>query len=61
METPEQVVGYEKYDLAAVNDMMERDRYMTAEEAKDNGIVDEILHKREKEDGKPGDAAAKAP
>jgi len=38
--------GYEKYDLRAVNDMMERDRYLTANDAKEAGIVDEILHKR---------------
>ncbi|KAK3297202.1 Clp protease-domain-containing protein [Chaetomium fimeti] len=47
-------LGYEKYDVQAVNDMMERDKYLTAEEAKEMGIVDEILHKREKGDDKPG-------
>ncbi|KAH6841041.1 Clp protease-domain-containing protein [Chaetomium sp. MPI-CAGE-AT-0009] len=47
-------IGYEKYDMQAVNDMMERDKYLTAEEAKEIGIVDEILHKREKGDDKPG-------
>ncbi|KAB5550917.1 Clp protease-domain-containing protein [Coniochaeta sp. 2T2.1] len=47
--------GREKWDLAAVNDMMERDKYMTAEEARETGIVDEILYRRdpegEKKDG----------
>lgn len=38
--------GEEKWDLKAVNDMMERDKYMTAEEAKEIGIVDEILRRR---------------
>ncbi|KXX81491.1 ATP-dependent Clp protease proteolytic subunit [Madurella mycetomatis] len=46
--------GYDKYDMQAINDMMERDKYLTAEEAKEHGIVDEILHQRVKEDGKPG-------
>ena len=36
----------EKYDLKAIEDLMERDRYLTAEEARDMGIVDEILTTR---------------
>ncbi|KAK0652927.1 ATP-dependent clp protease proteolytic subunit-like protein [Cercophora newfieldiana] len=44
--------GYEKYDIAAINDMMERDKYLTAEEAKEYGIVDEILSRRAKGDDK---------
>jgi ATP-dependent Clp protease, protease subunit len=43
--------GHEKYDIGAVNDMMERDKYLTADEAKAYGIVDEILHKRAPEGG----------
>jgi ATP-dependent Clp protease protease subunit len=46
--------GTEKYDIQAINDMMERDKYLTAEEAKDLGIVDEILHRRTKDEDKPG-------
>ncbi|KAL2263289.1 hypothetical protein VTK26DRAFT_7479 [Humicola hyalothermophila] len=42
--------GYEKFDMQAVNDMMERDKYLSAEEAKENGIIDEILYRREKGD-----------
>ncbi|EFX00264.1 ATP-dependent clp protease proteolytic subunit [Grosmannia clavigera kw1407] len=38
--------GHEKYDLQSINDMMERDNYLTAEESKEHGIVDEILVKR---------------
>jgi ATP-dependent Clp protease, protease subunit len=53
--------GYEKYDLQAINDMMERDNYLTAEQAREMGIVDEILHRRVKEDGKPAAAEADAP
>lgn len=50
-------LGSEKYDSQAVNDMMERDKYLMADEAKEAGIIDEILHKRpasaeKKEDGK---------
>ncbi len=45
--------GHEKFDMAAVNDMMERDKYLTAEEAMEHGIIDEILHRREKGDDKP--------
>lgn len=49
--------GYEKLDLQAVNDLMERDKYLTAEEAVELGIVDQILHRREKkkdDDGQRG-------
>jgi len=52
--------GYEKYDLAAINDMMERDKYLTAEEAKEYGIVDEILYRRSKDDEKPVTDESKA-
>ena len=38
--------GHDKYSLQDINDMMERDRYLTAEESKEHGIIDEILHKR---------------
>jgi len=44
--------GYEKYDISAINDMMERDKYLTADEAKEIGIVDEILSRRTKGDNK---------
>ncbi len=49
--------GYSKLDLQAVSDMMERDRYMTAEEAKDHGLVDGILYKREDGPDHGGQAA----
>jgi rRNA processing protein Gar1 len=39
-------VGYDKYDLDAINIVMERDKYMTADEAKEYGIIDEILGNR---------------
>ena len=44
-----QAAGHDKYDLQSINDMMERDRHLTADEAKDHGIVDEILHRRDKD------------
>lgn len=51
-------LGFEKYDIQAVNDMMERDRYLMADEAKEAGIIDKILLKRppstEKKDGDEG-------
>lgn len=53
--------GYEKYDLAAINDMMERDKYLTAEEARDHGIVDEILYQRAKGEKKASTEDAKGP
>ncbi len=58
-----QSFGHEKYDLQAVNDMMERDKHMTADEARDHGIVDEIMCRRDEEDGKKGkgDAIAAKP
>jgi ATP-dependent Clp protease protease subunit len=43
--------GYDRYSLEEVNDMMERDKHLTAEEAKELGVIDEILTRRsEKED-----------
>lgn len=45
--------GHDKYTLEEVNDMMERDKYLSVEEAHELGVIDEILTKRpdnEKED-----------
>lgn len=53
--------GYEKFDLQAINDLMERDKYLTAEEAVELGIVDQILHRREKGEAKPESTGAEAP
>ncbi|KAH7362722.1 ATP-dependent Clp protease proteolytic subunit [Plectosphaerella cucumerina] len=38
--------GRERFTLEEVNDMMERDNYLSAEEAKEIGAVDEILTRR---------------
>jgi ATP-dependent Clp protease, protease subunit len=60
-----EAAGTERYGLQDVNDMMERDKYMSADEAKDAGIVDEILLHRakpgEKEKGKQEDAKTPSP
>lgn len=42
-----------KYDIKDVEDMMERDKYLSAEEAKDLGIVDEIMIRRDPKAGEP--------
>ncbi|PFH61729.1 hypothetical protein XA68_16450 [Ophiocordyceps unilateralis] len=38
--------GYDKYSIEDINDMMERDRYMNADEAVEAGIIDEVLTRR---------------
>ncbi|CCC10170.1 putative ATP-dependent Clp protease, proteolytic subunit [Sordaria macrospora k-hell] len=57
--------GYEKYDLAAISDMMERDKYLTAEEAVELGVVDQILDRRVKDEAekkaKDGETPAPQP
>lgn len=40
--------GRDTYDMASISEMMERDKYMTADEAKEAGVIDDILHRREK-------------
>ncbi|KAI0470982.1 Clp protease-domain-containing protein [Xylariaceae sp. FL0804] len=47
--------GKEKYDMKAVEDMMDRDKYFTAQEAVDMGIVDEILTRRDDKKDKDKD------
>ncbi|KAI1814917.1 Clp protease-domain-containing protein [Poronia punctata] len=48
--------GHERYKLKDIEDMMERDKYLTAEEAKEIGIVDEILTRRDDKKAKKDDA-----
>ncbi|OAQ98433.1 hypothetical protein LLEC1_02579 [Akanthomyces lecanii] len=38
--------GHDRYTLEEVNEMMERDKYLSAEEALELGVIDEILNKR---------------
>ncbi|RDA88536.1 hypothetical protein CP532_6601 [Ophiocordyceps camponoti-leonardi (nom. inval.)] len=38
--------GHEKYTVEEVNDMMERDRYMSVDEALEIGVIDEVLTSR---------------
>ncbi|KAI1308810.1 Clp protease-domain-containing protein [Xylaria venustula] len=40
-------IGHEKYTLKEIEDMMERDKYLTAQEAKEIGIIDDILTRRD--------------
>ncbi|RNJ56706.1 hypothetical protein D7B24_006952 [Verticillium nonalfalfae] len=54
--------GRDRYSLAEVNDMMERDKYLTPEEAKEMGVIDEILTRRtEKDEKEKGDAQKTKP
>lgn len=48
--------GAERYSMQEINDMMERDKYLSAEEALELGVVDEILTKRPGDEGKGGEA-----
>lgn len=47
--------GFERYSMEEVNDMMERDKYLSAEEAMELGVIDEILTKRPDKEAKEGD------
>jgi ATP-dependent Clp protease, protease subunit len=52
--------GFERYSIEEINDMMERDKYLSAEEALELGVIDEILTKRTdkevKEDSKDNES-----
>ncbi|UNI17895.1 Endopeptidase Clp [Purpureocillium takamizusanense] len=50
--------GYDKYSIEEVNDMMERDKYLSVEEALDLGVIDEILTKRTDKEPKKEHSAA---
>ncbi|KAK8003382.1 hypothetical protein PG989_003101 [Apiospora arundinis] len=54
-----QAHGHEKYGLKDVEDMMDRDKYLSAQEAKDIGIIDEILTRREEKAKREEDAGEK--
>lgn len=50
--------GHDKYTIEEINDLMERDKYLSPDEALELGVIDEILTKRpdseqEKKDGQP--------
>ncbi|KAF6804609.1 ATP-dependent clp protease proteolytic subunit [Colletotrichum sojae] len=49
--------GRDRFSLEEVHDMMERDKYLSAEEAKEIGVIDEILTRREDKDEKEKGAA----
>ncbi|KXH31513.1 ATP-dependent Clp protease proteolytic subunit [Colletotrichum nymphaeae SA-01] len=48
--------GHDKYSLEEIHDLMERDNYLSAEEAKSMGVIDEILTRREEKDLKEKDS-----
>ncbi|KAL2105475.1 hypothetical protein VUR80DRAFT_8308 [Thermomyces stellatus] len=50
-------LGEERFDQKAVAELMERDKYLSAEEAKEMGIVDEILVRREDKKDANGEQA----
>ncbi|KAK7426463.1 hypothetical protein QQZ08_007058 [Neonectria magnoliae] len=53
--------GHDKYTLEEINDLMERDKYLTPEEALELGVIDEVLTKRpdaESQQKKDGEAEA---
>lgn len=52
--------GYDKYNLEEINDLMERDKYLSPEEALDLGVIDEILTKRSDADQKKDGASGQA-
>ncbi|RYP51112.1 hypothetical protein DL768_003459 [Monosporascus sp. mg162] len=43
-------LGEERYSLRDIEELMERDKYLTAQEAREMGIVDEILTRRVKKE-----------
>ncbi|RYO80401.1 hypothetical protein DL766_007163 [Monosporascus sp. MC13-8B] len=43
-------LGEERYSLRDIEELMERDKYLTAQEAREMGIVDEILTRRAKKE-----------
>ncbi|POR32024.1 ATP-dependent Clp protease proteolytic subunit [Tolypocladium paradoxum] len=44
--------GHGKYSIEEINDMMERDKYLSVTEALELGVIDEILTKRTEKEGK---------
>lgn len=44
--------GHDRYSMEEVNDMMERDKYLSVEEALELGVIDEIFTKRSDKEAK---------
>ncbi|CEI65927.1 unnamed protein product [Fusarium venenatum] len=53
--------GHEKYSLEEINDLMERDKYLSPEEALDLGVIDEILTKRPETESEKKEGQSDAP
>ncbi|RFU81821.1 atp-dependent clp protease proteolytic subunit [Trichoderma arundinaceum] len=45
--------GFDKYSLEEINDLMERDKYLSVTEALELGVIDEIFSSRKDKDNKP--------
>lgn len=52
--------GHDKYNLEEINDLMERDKYLSAEEALDLGVIDEVLTKRSDKDAQQKEGEEKS-
>jgi ATP-dependent Clp protease protease subunit len=53
--------GPDKYSLEEINDLMERDKYLTPEEALELGVIDEILTKRTEPESEKKEGQSDAP
>lgn len=53
--------GEDAYTIEQINDMMERDKHLTAEEARELGVIDEILTQRHDSEAKEKKPEGEAP
>ncbi|KEY64870.1 hypothetical protein S7711_03863 [Stachybotrys chartarum IBT 7711] len=53
--------GEDTYTIEQINDMMERDKHLTAEEARELGVIDEILTQRNDSEAKEKKTEGEAP
>lgn len=45
--------GFDKYSLDEINDLMERDKYLSVNEALELGVIDEVFTTRKEKDTEP--------
>lgn len=45
--------GFDKYSLEEINDLMERDKYLSVNEALELGVIDEVFTTRKEKDTQP--------
>ncbi|KAI8655189.1 ATP-dependent Clp protease proteolytic subunit [Fusarium keratoplasticum] len=53
--------GHDKYTIEEINDLMERDKYLSPDEALELGVIDEILTKRPDSEQEKKDGQSEAP